>query len=49
MCNEAEAWLLVDDAHALGIVEGDAPATLEMGTLSKSLGSYGGYLALQSR
>jgi 8-amino-7-oxononanoate synthase len=41
-----EAWLLVDDAHTL-----DAAATrtsdgvpLQMGTLSKTLGSYGGYV-----
>jgi 8-amino-7-oxononanoate synthase len=39
-----DAWLLVDDAHGLGVIEGDASAPLEMGTLSKALGSYGGYL-----
>lgn len=39
-----DAWTLVDDAHGLGVVEGGARAPLEMGTLSKSLGSYGGYL-----
>jgi 8-amino-7-oxononanoate synthase len=39
-----DAWLLVDDAHGLGVVEGDVSAPLEMGTLSKALGSYGGYL-----
>ncbi len=39
-----DAWTLVDDAHGLGIVEDGPRAPLEMGTLSKSLGSYGGYL-----
>ena len=39
-----DAWLLVDDAHGLGVIEADAAAPLEMGTLSKALGSYGGYL-----
>ncbi|NEU10576.1 8-amino-7-oxononanoate synthase [Methylobacterium sp. BTF04] len=41
---EFEAWTLVDDAHGLGVVEAGARAPLEMGTLSKTLGSYGGYL-----
>jgi 8-amino-7-oxononanoate synthase len=40
-----DAWLMVDDAHGLGLIEGDASAPLEMGTLSKALGGYGGYLA----
>lgn len=49
-----DAWMLVDDAHALGILGGGrgsahafsppAPAPLQMGTLSKAIGSYGGYL-----
>ncbi len=39
-----DAWTLVDDAHGLGVVEAGARAPLEMGTLSKTLGSYGGYL-----
>jgi 8-amino-7-oxononanoate synthase len=49
-----DAWLMVDDAHGLGVLgqgrgssfaEG-APINvpLQMGTLSKALGSYGGYL-----
>lgn len=50
-----DAWLLVDDAHGLGVVGGgrgsafafgpekiDVP--LQMGTLSKAIGGYGGYL-----
>ncbi|MFE1601994.1 aminotransferase class I/II-fold pyridoxal phosphate-dependent enzyme [Methylobacterium sp. ID0610] len=39
-----DAWTLVDDAHGLGVVGPDDTAPLEMGTLSKALGSYGGYL-----
>ncbi|GLS44967.1 aminotransferase class I/II-fold pyridoxal phosphate-dependent enzyme [Methylobacterium brachythecii] len=39
-----DAWVLVDDAHGLGVVEPGARAPLEMGTLSKTLGAYGGYL-----
>jgi 8-amino-7-oxononanoate synthase len=49
-----DTWLLVDDAHGLGVVgrgrgsafadgkRADVP--LQMGTLSKALGAYGGYL-----
>ncbi|TNE67206.1 MAG: 8-amino-7-oxononanoate synthase [Alphaproteobacteria bacterium] len=50
-----DAWLMTDDAHALGTIgggRGSAHATgaehlvpLQMGTLSKAAGSYGGYLA----
>jgi 8-amino-7-oxononanoate synthase len=49
-----DAWLLSDDAHGLGVVGGgrgsafahDAAAQvpLQMGTLSKAVGSYGGYV-----
>lgn len=49
-----DAWLLVDDAHGLGVVGGGrgsafvgkrkAAVPLQMGTLSKAIGSYGGYL-----
>jgi 8-amino-7-oxononanoate synthase len=39
-----DAWTLVDDAHGLGVVTPDAPAPLELGTLSKALGGFGGYL-----
>jgi 8-amino-7-oxononanoate synthase len=46
---DADAWLMVDDAHGFGVVEHDVDVPLvevplDMGTLSKSLGSYGGYL-----
>ena len=49
-----DAWLMSDDAHGLGVVGGgrgssflqgrktDVP--LQMGTLSKAVGAYGGYL-----
>jgi 8-amino-7-oxononanoate synthase len=49
-----DAWLLSDDAHGLGVVGGGrgsvfagqrpADVPLQMGTLSKALGSYGAYL-----
>lgn len=48
-----DAWLLVDDAHGLGVV-GDGSGTaklflearvdLQMGTLSKAIGGYGAYV-----
>jgi 8-amino-7-oxononanoate synthase len=54
LAEEYDAWLLCDDAHALGVIGGgrgsafatDPPARvpLQMGTLSKAVGSYGGYL-----
>ena len=49
-----DAWLMTDDAHGIGVlgegrgssfvtgVKADVP--LQMGTLSKAIGSYGGYL-----
>jgi 8-amino-7-oxononanoate synthase len=54
LADSHDAWLLTDDAHALGVVGGgrgssfahampvDVP--LQMGTLSKAAGGYGGYL-----
>jgi 8-amino-7-oxononanoate synthase len=48
-----DAWLLSDDAHGLGVVGGGRGSSvacgatgvaLQMGTLSKAIGSYGGYL-----
>ncbi|MDM7983435.1 MAG: 8-amino-7-oxononanoate synthase [Maricaulis sp.] len=54
LADRYDAWTLVDDAHAVGVVgdgkgssayfEPQATAPLQMGTLSKALGSYGGYL-----
>jgi len=54
LANEHGAWLMSDDAHGLGVV-GDGrgtsyvgnthiPIPLQMGTLSKAVGAYGGYL-----
>lgn len=49
-----DAWLMTDDAHAIGVIGNGrgssfahaeaATVPLQMGTLSKALGSYGGYL-----
>lgn len=40
-----DTWLMTDDAHGLGVVADDGPkADVQMGTLSKALGSYGGYV-----
>ncbi|HVJ52308.1 MAG TPA: aminotransferase class I/II-fold pyridoxal phosphate-dependent enzyme [Aliidongia sp.] len=41
-----DAWLMTDDAHGAGLLPPLDPAEvpLQMGTLSKTLGSYGGYL-----
>ncbi len=47
LCERHDAWLLTDDAHGLGTVPHDAAAgrvPLQMGTLSKAVGGYGGYL-----
>lgn len=48
------AWLMTDDAHGLGTIGGGVGSSiafgaplqpdLQMGTLSKALGSYGGYI-----
>lgn len=42
-----DAWLVTDDAHGFGLDGGDATSRvpLRMGTLSKAIGGYGGYLA----
>lgn len=56
MARTHDAWLLTDDAHGVGVVGRDgrgssfafgpdkADVPLQMGTLSKAIGSYGGYL-----
>jgi len=51
---EHDAWLMSDDAHGIGVLAGGrgssftggskAAVPLQMGTLSKAIGSYGGYL-----
>ena len=54
LATEYDAWLLVDDAHGFGVLGGgrgasfeDDPAPaipLHMGTLSKAIGAYGGFI-----
>jgi len=54
LAREYDAWLLTDDAHGLGVIGGGRGSTfahgtpvevpLQMGTLSKAAGAYGGYL-----
>jgi 8-amino-7-oxononanoate synthase len=49
-----DAWLMTDDAHGIGVVgngrgstfahDADVDVPLQMGTLSKAVGGYGGYL-----
>jgi 8-amino-7-oxononanoate synthase len=59
LANEHDAWLMSDDAHGLGVVGGGRgssftgnthiPIPLQMGTLSKAVGAYGGYLCASTR
>lgn len=44
ICEETGAWLMTDDAHGFGVVKIDNPAPIQMGTLSKAVGAYGGYV-----
>src|SRR3954469_7071369 len=54
LAQQFDAWLLSDDAHGIGVVGGgrgssyahgeQANVPLQMGTLSKAIGGYGGYL-----
>ena len=53
LCAAFDAWLMSDDAHGLGVIGGGRGAVaaaggpkvpLQMGTLSKAVGGYGGYL-----
>jgi 8-amino-7-oxononanoate synthase len=40
-----DAWLMTDDAHGIGVLPPDPhKVPLQMGTLSKAIGAYGGYL-----
>ena len=42
---ECGAWLLTDDAHGFAVLPPDAaPVDVRMGTLSKAIGGYGGYV-----
>lgn len=53
-----DAWLMTDDAHGLGVIGGGRGSSfafgpqkmnvpLQMGTLSKAVGGYGGYLCAE--
>jgi 8-amino-7-oxononanoate synthase len=53
LCGSFDVWLMCDDAHGMGVIgagrgsvaaAGDPPVPLQMGTLSKAVGAYGGYL-----
>jgi 8-amino-7-oxononanoate synthase len=54
LAQQHDAWLMTDDAHGIGVVGGgrgstfafgqDIAVPLQMGTLSKAIGGYGGYL-----
>lgn len=46
IAREYDAWLMADDAHGLGFFEEHASLGVDiwMGTMSKALGSYGGYV-----
>ncbi len=55
IAEEFDSWLMTDDAHGIGVVGGGrgsgftgsgakANVPLQMGTLSKAIGGYGGYL-----
>ncbi|PIR37681.1 MAG: 8-amino-7-oxononanoate synthase [Alphaproteobacteria bacterium CG11_big_fil_rev_8_21_14_0_20_39_49] len=43
LAEKYNAWLMTDDAHGFGILP-NAKAHIQMGTLSKSAGCYGGYI-----
>ncbi|MEM9225986.1 MAG: 8-amino-7-oxononanoate synthase, partial [Pseudomonadota bacterium] len=44
LCERRGAWLMTDDAHGFGVVQQSNPAPVQMGTLSKAVGAYGGYV-----
>src|SRR4029078_7306989 len=54
LAGQYDAWLMSDDAHGIGVLGGGRGSSfsensyiavpLQMGTLSKAIGSYGGYL-----
>lgn len=44
VCADAGAWMMTDDAHGFGVIRSDNPAPVQMGTLSKAVGAYGGYV-----
>jgi 8-amino-7-oxononanoate synthase len=44
LAEKYDAWTMADDAHGLGIVPPAAAMDIWMGTLSKAVGGYGGYV-----
>jgi len=44
ICEATGAWLMTDDAHGFGVVKMANRAPVQMGTLSKAVGAYGGYV-----
>lgn len=44
LAQEFNAWLMTDDAHGIPVAGYTSPAAIQMGTLSKAVGSYGGYV-----
>ena len=46
LAQKYDAWLMIDDAHGLGTIANKAKNQphIQMGTLSKAIGSYGGYV-----
>ena len=47
LCVKYDSWLMSDDAHGLGIIKHKIDSNIpyiQMGTLSKSVGTYGGYV-----
>lgn len=44
LCASHDAWLMTDDAHGFGVIDAKNPAPVQMGTLSKAVGVYGGYV-----
>ena len=59
LADEYDAWLMSDDAHGIGVIGSGRgsgfvgnthiPVPLQMGTLSKAIGSYGGYLCASAQ
>lgn len=46
LAKDYDGWLMVDDAHGIGFFDKQAAAPVDiwMGTMSKALGGYGGYV-----
>jgi len=45
LCQRFNSWLMSDDAHGMGVLPpSDNAADIQMGTFSKAVGSYGGYV-----